>query len=187
MQDDKQDFSQLSKRERRLLKRQLKLQGRGKQEKVGKLKRFAFWGIGLVILVGIIALGYRYFTSLPEIKEEDIISRKGIHWHPELSIYTKDEKQEISANIGIGAAHQPVHTHDTTGTLHLEIKGLVLKDDTKLGRFFEIWGKRFDSSCIFEFCNGEEGTVKMFVNGKENTEFSNYLMNDKDSIEIKYE
>lgn len=187
MQDDKQDLSQLSKRERKLLKRQLRAQEREKKEKVVKLKRFVVWAIGLVILVGILAAGYRYFTSLPEIKEEDIISRKGIHWHPELSIYIKGEKQEISANIGIGAAHQPIHTHDTTGTLHLEVKGLVTKDETKLAKFFQIWGREFNSNCIFDKCNGSEGKVTVFVNGKENNEFENYKMRDKDNIEIKYE
>ena len=48
-------------------------------------------------------------------------------------------------------------------------------------------GKTFSKDCIFEYCSGADGTVKMFVNGKENTEFENYLINDKDKIEIRYD
>ncbi len=33
---------------------------------------------------------------------------------------------------------------------------------------------------------GEGGTVAMFVNGEENFEFENYLMQDNDRIEIVY-
>ncbi len=81
-----------------------------------------------------------------------------------------------------------MHTHDTSGMLHWEVmQGPVKKEEVRLSTFFAVWGKKFDKDCIFEFCNGTEGKVKMFVNGKENTEFQNYLVNDKDKIEIRYE
>ncbi len=130
----------------------------------------------------------------------DMISSKGIHWHPELKIIIRGEAITIPANIGIGMqyAGRPLydpmmsmtnmHTHDDSGTLHWEVmQGPVKKDDVRLANFFAIWGKKFDGNCIFESCNGSEGTVKMLVNGKENTEFENYLVNDKDKIEIRYE
>lgn len=140
-----------------------------------------------LIVFGIVgSLGW-YIAKQPKISPSEIISRSGIHWHPELSVSIKGQNQKVSANIGIGARHQPIHTHDTSGTLHLEIQGLVTKDDTKLGRFFKIWGKQFNSNCIFDSCNGRGGIVKMLVNGKENTEFENYQMKDRDKIEILYE
>ena len=130
----------------------------------------------------------------------DLVSQTGIHWHPELSITIKGEKQLIPANIGIGMQYAgyplydpmmrmtDVHTHDALGTLHWEVmEGPVKKEDVRLGNFFAIWGKKFDETCIFESCNGPEGTMTMLVNGKENTEFQNYLVNDKDKIEIRYE
>lgn len=128
-----------------------------------------------------------YATSRPPVPDNGIISRRGIHWHPELAITIKGQKQEIPANLGLGAIHQPIHTHDSTGVLHLEIQGLVRRDDTKLGRFFKIWGKEFNSNCIFNSCNGVEGKMTMKVNGNEDAEFENYEMKDKDKIEILYE
>ena len=149
-----------------------------------------FIGIGLatiLILVGGVSLLSLQQSKEASVPERQVVSRNGIHWHPRLTILIKGEKQEVSANIGIGGVHQPIHTHDTSGTLHLEVNGLVTKDEIELGRFFQIWGKEFNSTAILDKKNGSEGSVKMSVNGKENKDFENYLMKDKDNIEIRYE
>jgi hypothetical protein len=124
------------------------------------------------------------------VPEDQIISRTGIHWHPRITILIKGEKQEIPADFGVGAVHSPIHTHaadSKEGILHLEMSGLVTKDETKLSKWFQLWGKEFNSNRLFDKTNGSDGTVKMFVNGQENTEFENYLMEDGDKIEVRYE
>lgn len=126
-------------------------------------------------------------TSIPE---SEIVARNGMHWHPKLSIYIKGKKQPFTNGIGLnGGVHNPIHTHDDADKdiVHMEFQGLVTKNDTKLANFFKIWGKDFSSTQIFDKKNGEEGSVKMTVNGKENTEFENYMMKDGDNIEIRYE
>ncbi len=141
-----------------------------------KIGKYLLYGVIIAGIVG--GIGW-YIATRPPIIEEDIISRKGIHWHADLAITTKGVNQEIPANLGIGAAvHQSIHTHDSTGNLHIETQGLVMKDDTTLARFFKIWGKDFRSFGT---------TVMMTVNGKENTEFENYIMRDKDKIVLRYE
>jgi len=147
-------------------------------------------GIGLLtlaILVGGVSLLSFQQAKEASIPEGDVVSRSGIHWHPHLSIYIKGKQQEIPKSLGISGVHQPVHTHDSSGTLHLEIGGVVTRDKIKLDNFFRIWGKDFNSNCIFDKCNGAEEKVKMLVNGKENTEFENYQMRDGDKIEVRYE
>lgn len=123
------------------------------------------------------------------VPEDQIISSAGIHWHPKLTLLVKEKKQEIPPNLGIGAVHQPMHTHEDNkeGVIHMEMQGVVTKDETRLSKFFQVWGKQFNANCIFDKCNGEEGTVKMNVNGQENKEFENYHMKDGDRIEIKFE
>lgn len=149
--------------------------------------------IGGAILTVLLLIGAVFLLSRGEdvnVPEDQIISRKGIHWHPKLTILIKGEKQEIPADFGLGAIHSPIHTHaadSKEGILHMEMSGLVTKDETKLSQWFQLWGKQFNSSCIFDKCNGSDGTVKMIVNGQENKEFENYLMKDGDRIEIKYE
>lgn len=77
-------------------------------------------------------------------------------------------------NMGMTA----IHTYEPDGVIHLEIAGVVTKDDIKLENFFRIWGKDFR-----EFGS----SVRMKVNGKENTELENYEMKDGDKIELRYE
>lgn len=162
-----------SEKEKWELKKQERERKQKRFQQVGKIKKIS--KISLGVLTSAVMLGgfVWLIDRQPPIQESDIISRQGIHWHPHLRIVINGKEQEIPANIGIGIVHAPIHTHDDTGTLHLEFSGLVKKDDIKLGQFFKIWGKPFPSF-----------NVKMLVNGKENTEFENYLMQDKDEIEI---
>jgi len=145
----------------------------------------------IIILVTIVFAGGIWWSkSLQESSDDStIISSRGVHWHPQLAIYLNGEKQNIPANIGLIGGHNPMHTHDPDGVVHLEYDGVVREDDTKLGRFFGLWGKQFNEECIFDYCNDEEGGhhMMMFVNGKENFEFGNYMMRDGDKIEIRYE
>lgn len=151
------------------------------------VKQYGWWVAGaLVVLGGIGWFGWKVATA-PTIPEEDIVSRQGIHWHPALEIRVKGERVEIPAGVGLGARHADIHTHEVNDRLHYEMNRPVRRQDLRLGRFFEIWGKRFDSQCILEDCNGSDGTVKMLVNGQPNSEFENYLVRDGDVVEITFE
>jgi len=119
--------------------------------------------------------------------ENEIISREGLHFHSELLIFIKGEKQIIPKDVGIGITHNPMHSHEEDGIIHMEFNGVVRKNDLKLGNFFKVWKKQFSVNCIFEFCNNNEGKIKMFVNGAENHDFENYIMKDSDKIEIRFE
>ncbi len=136
-----------------------------------------WWIIGAAVLIVGLLGGSKFLQS----SDPNVVSRSGLHWHPTLAIYVKGEKQEIPANIGIGAMHQPMHTHvedAAAGIIHLEFAGVVKREALMLGQFFMNWGKEFDSF----------GTnVKMAVNGQENTEFENYVMQEEDKIELRYE
>ena len=170
----------LTKKERKELKRQEKMEAKEAVIQTRRTKKIIQWvgwsTFGVAIIAGLVWL----VASQPKSPEGEILSRNGFHWHPELAIYVKGEKQEIPANIGLGAVHQPIHTHEDAnqGIIHLEFQGLVRKSDITLGKFLQSWGKDINSF----------GTnVKMTVNGQENTELENYQMQDKDRIELRYE
>ncbi len=174
----------LTKKERRLLKRQHIEKEYPKYHRQGKIKNILLIAaVALIVGGGILSIGLLLATR----QESEIISDQGIHWHTELSITILGQKQVIPANVGLGITSQPIHTHEEDNTIHLEFDGLVRKDDIRLGRFFEIWDRQFNQDCIFTNCNGAEGTVKMFVNGEPNLEFENYAMRDTDNIEIIFE
>lgn len=167
--------------------------------------------IGVATLVIIVISGVMYLNkfwgqstkNLQGKKLEtsgDLISTEGIHWHPELTITIKGEKQVIPSDIGMGMQfagypqYDPMmmmtnmHTHDDSGQLHWEaMNGPVKKGDVKLSQFFAIWGKKFTNSCIFDYCNGPQGRLIFKVNGQDNQDFDNYLVKDKDRIEIIFQ
>ena len=169
---------ELSKRERKELRRTGRLEEKQEFAKQRAMRRVTKIALIAVVVGGSVGAFVWYLASRPPVPEGEIVSRNELHWHPELAIYVKGVKQEIPADIGIGAVHQPIHTHDATGTLHLEFQGLVRKHDITLGQFFKNWGRDMQSF-------GEN--VKMTVDGEENTEFENYVMQDKDKVELRFE
>ena len=147
------------------------------------MKKYTFV-CGAVVILLIASVWWS--TSIPT-KDPGILSNNGLHWPPELAIYVKGEKQIIPSNIGIGPQYAsqpmgmaPVHTHDdaSQGIIHLEFSGLVRTNDIMLGQFFENWGKNINSF---------GSNLKMTVNGIDNTQLENYIMQDKDKIELRYE
>jgi len=182
-------MTELSKTKRKELKRQERDAERERTMRRRTLKRSLRWGsiaLALLAVLAGIGGGAWYVSSRPPIVEAEVVSRSGLHRHSNLRIFIKGKVRDIPANVGIGAVHRPVHTHDPDGVIHLEFDGLVTLDDLRLREFFASWGERFDRNCIFEYCNGPDGTVKMFVNGEENQEFERYVMRDGDKIEITY-
>ena len=98
------------------------------------------------------------------------------HIHPVLKIILGNQVQEIPADIGIKpTCMNAIHTHDNTGVIHIESPE---KRDFNLPDFFAVWG--IDINTFGKL-------IKMVVNGKETTEYENYIMQDKDQIELYYE
>ena len=132
--------------------------------------------IGSAVIV--LLLGSTWLSSSLQNNNPDVLSERGLHWHPLLEIYVRGEKVEIPQNIGLGATHLPVHTHDDVPIIHLEFSGVIRKEDAMLGEFFKSWGRDMRSF----------GTnMQMLVNGVENTEYENYVMRDGDKIELQYD
>ncbi len=150
--------------------------------------------IGIITLTTVLILIIAVFllskNSSSDIPEDQILSRNGIHWHPKVSINISGKKQPLPIGIGLsGPVHNPIHTHEDADKdiVHMEFEGIVTKDQTKLKNFFKIWGKDFNVNKILDQEATISGTIKMFVNGKQNPEFENYQMRDGDNIEIRYE
>jgi FG-GAP repeat protein len=103
-----------------------------------------------------------------------------IHIHPHLTIIINGQQQVIPANTGIpvDASGNPVgfyaiHTHDTSGTLHVEsptVRTFFLHD------FFDIWGMPFDQTHILEFHTAANNPITMTVNGQANNQYGNLVL-----------
>ncbi len=109
----------------------------------------------------------------------------GMHIHPTLAIIIDGEQFEIPENAGIytdtcpNAMHM-THTHDNTGKLHVEN---YTKEDVPLEVFFDVWGKHFDETGIFDL---RGGNIEMTVNGTISQDYQNHILEDKQNIVIVY-
>lgn len=82
-------------------------------------------------------------TGNEKVEGTDIVSCNGLHWHPELTVYVKGQKQEIPhmglSNANPGMVHkimmQIKHAKhggaNEQGIIHLKFQGVVRKRDRK--------------------------------------------------------
>lgn len=107
----------------------------------------------------------------------------GMHIHPTLKIFIDGAERKIPANIGVGpACMRPVHTHDESGTLHLEF---LVQQDVPLAWFFRVWDQPFSRTQILDRTIGEGDTLRVTVNGQETAELENLVLRDRDEVVIE--
>jgi len=107
-------------------------------------------------------------------------------WRAVLLISIHNEQIEIPGGIGInGDSPQGFYTLDNSSIL---FKGT--SKDLPLGNFFISWGKNFNSTCIFEYCNNGNHSMRMYIikgNDKvENFDYERYIVKDRDVMLIDY-
>jgi hypothetical protein len=106
-----------------------------------------------------------------------------IHFHATLELFVNDSKITIPANIGISeTCHRPLHTHDTSGLIHIESSTRLRLPAPTLGDFFDSWGQPLTSSQVWIYA----GLVEMLVNGASYAEsFRSLLLSDQQLIVLK--
>jgi len=141
------------------------------------MTKTTWWIIGIIIVI----FGLFAWSAALQKSDPNTIARHGIHWHPELHIFVDGKEKPLPENIGLVGGHNPIHTHDEDaqkGVIHLEFDGRVKKEQILLGQFFKVWGK--DMQTAF-------GTLtRMEVNGVENTEYAQYLLQEHDIVKLYY-
>jgi hypothetical protein len=95
------------------------------------------------------------------------------HWHVDLAIYSSDTPMPISSDVGITpGCMMPLHTHDASGTIHVE--GIGTSRYT-IGDFFLVWGKPFGNP------------TQMLVNGTPVVSPNpSVVLYDEEGIELRY-
>jgi hypothetical protein len=91
----------------------------------------------------------------------------GYHVHTKFFIYINGKESPIPANFGIdpqGRFIAPIHTHDTTGIIHLESEK---EYPFTIGQVFDIWGVRFTNTQIGGYTAGNGNVLQVYVNGKQ--------------------
>jgi len=100
-----------------------------------------------------------------------------VHYHAHLDVIVDGSPVQVPAGLGINAGPNgalpehgspgiaPLHTHDTTGILHIEAPR---KDKFTLGQVFTEWGVALSDGHIGAYATGDSGdrTVNVYLNGK---------------------
>ena len=141
----------------------------------------------IIIVVIILIVGYFIYRNTTADPLDYVMSNEAnvvYHIHPELEIDFLGEKQVIPPQIGISARGlHVIHTHDASGEIHVEspyFHQFYLRD------FFKIWGKQFNSTCIFDACVDATHTLEFFIDGKPDTRFENLPLIDGEQIKIVF-
>ena len=175
-------MKKLSRKERRALQKAKKAQI--KKTEIPRKNSFSlatilWWLVGIAIFAGF-GMAIRGNSKRAAVKP--------VHWHSPITYevcgksYTPKEKAE----------HGLVHGH-SDGVAHVEGKITDEKNIT-LGKFMDSIGVKFSETEFATHKNGdicpgktETGKVKMLVDGKENFDFRNHVLRDKETIKIIFE
>jgi hypothetical protein len=118
------------------------------------------------------------FTITPE-SESNLL----LHNHINMNVTVDGKAMVIPANIGIdpklhkddsldiyGPQKSPLHTHTTSGTIHVESK--IIADYT-MGEFLNVWGLPLNDKVI-----------KMIVDGNPVSDYRNHVLRDGQEIQL---
>ena len=150
--------------------------------------------IGVVVVAGLVVLlGYRTFMGLlsgtPSTTRALAMSctldmYTQFHIHPHLRIVVNGQEQSVPANIGIALdCMHPLHTHDTSGTIHVESPE---QRDFTLGDFFAVWNKPLSKDVLLDNHVDATHEIVMTVDGAPNSEYENLVLKDKEEIVLEY-
>jgi hypothetical protein len=110
-----------------------------------------------------------------------------MHEHANVQIFVNGKQETVPTDIGIDQSTgtlQSIHTHDDTGTVHLESSQART---FTLGEFFGVWGVRLTPSCIGGYCNDGQNQMRVYVGGEQRTgDPRDIALDDQSVIVITY-
>jgi hypothetical protein len=101
-------------------------------------------------------------ANLPALPAEEQFE----HYHAHLDVIIECQAVTVPANVGIDIQNQrisPVHTHDTSGVIHIEA---TTHTTYTLSQFFTEWGIKLNGQCIGSFCAGPSRQILATVEGQ---------------------
>jgi len=173
-----------------------------KAKKPGSLRKRNYHPV-LLALVAISLVGGAglYSVVSPQLAEPfPCIAGEGwVHIHPYLQIVIDGQTVTIPAAVGIanpiyqgsvvtsGSCYEPMHTHDASGIIHIELAQSDANDNFTLSDFFKVWSWTpgsvsfngtshpivFTSTDILGYQADATHKVVMLVDGKPSTLYQN--------------
>ena len=131
------------------------------------------------------------YTHLADRLKADGLSLLGAegnatHIHAHLDIYIHGQQLAVPAEIGIPSTGgiTPVHTHDTSGIIHIESPDY--NASYTLSQFFDIWGVKLTDTSIGGYTNNATDKLAVYDNGKAIKDPVNLSLSKHHEIVITY-
>ena len=134
--------------------------------------------ITIIIMVALLgsSMTYAIISAFPSSNQVQS------SWRAQIAIVIFNEQYPIPADIGV--------TNQTTAKVFtINSDGIIYKtgtDDVALKNFFDEWGQNFNSTCILDYCNNANNSMRMYVNNKESMDYELYIIKNGDFILIDY-
>lgn len=145
---------------------------------------------GMVVVAVVVLGGFLYWASTFSGQQLQFIpgtevaflpnghQQLAAHIHPTLSVTVDGEPEVIPANVGIvGSRMSEMHTHDASGTLHIETATQARLNELSLEDFFDVWGMPVTR---------EGYTLAIFVDGNEVQGIDQVVIRDHTAIQLVY-
>ncbi|MCB9805826.1 hypothetical protein H6775_01545 [Candidatus Nomurabacteria bacterium] len=100
------------------------------------------------------------------------------HIHPQIKITVDGQNEEVPANIGINdTCMSEVHTHDSTGQIHIESINAERLEQFTLRNFFDVWKQTPER---------EGYNLEIYFNGESKNSVDEISFVDHSKIELRY-
>lgn len=141
-----------------------------RQQRRARRLRIAAVAGAAVVVAGVLAAVRPWEQSPPEpftydeaglakrIADAGLREGGSEHVHPKLSVRVRDKTIGVPANMGVGAVHAPMHTHEPDGVMHIEGE-----PDPTLKEFMAIWGVRLTPRQLGPYTSNDRERVRMWV------------------------
>lgn len=164
--------------------------------------------VAAAIVVAAIALAALARPGTPPASSPNnpgpVTSNEPMHLHVQLALFRDTTKATLPEDIGRNPARwvdhtldqyldpnhgaqgslSPLHTHDTSGTIHVEAS--VTRAFT-LGEFFAVWGQPLGPQRTVDLVPDANHTLTMTVDGVASQAWGNLVLADNQQVEVHYD
>ena len=90
-----------------------------------------------------------------------------VHYHSHLDVFVNGKSEPVASSIGRedGSLFSPLHTHATSGLVHIEAP---TDQRITLGQLFTEWGVRLTNNCVGGYCEPKT-SIRVYVDGAATT------------------
>ena len=144
-----------------------------------------------LVILGLLLVAAAIIANMFLVQDTQEVGVVGdIHYHADFAMYLNGQRYNLSQEKYMSTENKSLsnfaHLHDMDGkVIHKHASGITL------GFFLETLGMKLTDTCLTlddgtSYCNIGNKVLKLYVNGKVNTDYAEYDLQDEDKILLSY-